>query len=63
MFPEIRSEAERICCHFRPFFALLPHPTPKTDPLNDLENQNFEKEKKKKMPGDTILLYIHVYHK
>ena len=30
-------------------------------PSNDPENQNFEK-KMKKMPGDIILLYIHLYH-
>ena len=36
--------------HFLPFY----HP----------KNQKFEKkEKKKKMPGDIILLYIHMYHK
>ena len=34
-------------CHFRPFFALLPHYPP-----NNLENQHFEKMKK---PGDIIL--------
>ena len=34
---------------------------PFTIPPNDPENQNFEKMKK--MPGDIILSYIHVYHK
>ena len=34
-------------CHFRPFFALLPHYPP-----NNLENQHFKKMKK---PGDIIL--------
>ena len=44
-------------CSFGSFFALLTTP-------NDPENQNFEKKrKKKKMPADIILLYIHVYHK
>ena len=57
MAPEIQSVADIIFCHFGPYFALLPLLTP-----NDPENQNFEK-KKKKMPGDIILLYIHVYHK
>ena len=54
---EIRSETDRNFCHFGPFFALLPPPAP-----NDPENQNFEK-KMKKISGDIILLYIHVFHK
>ena len=37
--------------HFLPFYL----------PPNDLEYQKFEKNKK--MTGDIILLYIHVYHK
>ena len=41
----------QIFCHFGLFFALLPHP----HPPNNLENQTFEKMKKKKLPGDTIL--------
>ena len=58
MLPEIRSETGRIFCHFGSFFALLtPLPSP-----NDTENQTFWK-KMKKIPGDIILLYIHVYHK
>ena len=57
MVLEILSETEKIFCHFGPFFALLP-PSP-----DDPEYQNFEEKKKKKMPGDIILLYIHVYHK
>ena len=60
--PEILSETDRIFCHFGPFFVLLlfaplPHPQ-----LNNHKNQNLEK-KNEKMPGDIILLYIHVYHK
>ena len=35
---------------------------PLPPPPNDPKNQNFE-EKKRKMSGDIILLYIHVYHK
>ena len=37
--PVIRSETDRIFCHFGPFFALSPH--------NNPQNQNFEKMKKK----------------
>ena len=37
--------ADKIFCHFGPFF------TP-----NNLENQNFEKMKKK--PGDVIILHL-----
>ena len=36
--PEIRSETDRIVCHFGPLFAILPR--------NNPENQNFEKMKK-----------------
>ena len=49
----VGSETEhnrQIFCHFRPFFALLP-PT-------DLENQNFEKMEKKKMPEDILILQM-----
>ena len=53
MVPEIRSEIDRIFCHFGPLFSFFP---------NDPENQHFEK-KMKNMPGDIILLYMHVYHK
>ena len=49
-------ETDRIFCHFGPFFALLPLPH------NDPEYWKFEK-KMKKMPGDIILLYLHVYLK
>ena len=42
------------------FFTMNP-PLPPPSPTNDPENQNFEK--KLKIPGDIILLYIHVYHK
>ena len=55
MVPGIEKETDNIFCHFGSFFALLPPP-------NYSEYQNFEKTGKK-MLGDTILLYIHVYHK
>ena len=55
--PEIRSETDRIFCHFGPFFALLPPPSPLKIPKIKIL------KKMKKMPGDIILLYIHVYHK
>ena len=42
--PEIWSETDRIFCHFGPFSALLPPPTP--HPPNP-ENQNFENKMKK----------------
>ena len=58
MVPEIQSETDKIFGHFGWFFALLP-PLPPNDP----ENQNFERNKWKKMPGDIILLFIHMYHK
>ena len=48
-------------------FVILGHFYPFTPPplSNYPENQNFEKKekKKKKIPGDIIFLYIHVYHK
>ena len=55
--PEIWSKADRIYCHYGPFFALLlnpPHP-------NDPKNQKFKKMKK--MLWDIILLYTNAYHK
>ena len=53
--PEIRSETDKKFCHFGPFFALLPPP---------LMIPNIKILKKmKKMPGDIILLYIHVHNK
>ena len=45
--PEIRSETDRIFCHFGPFFALLPP--------NNPQNQNFEKMKKK-------TVYVFILH-
>ena len=39
MVPKIQSETDRIYCYFGPFFAL--------SPPHNLENQNFEKRKKK----------------
>ena len=56
-FLKYRVRQAEFFCSFGSFFALLTTP-------NDPENQNFEKKrKKKKMPADIILLYIHVYHK
>ena len=55
--PEIRSETDRL---FLSFCAIFCNFTTTTN--NDPKNQNFEK-KWKKMPGDIIFLYIHVYHK
>ena len=48
MVPEIWSETDRIFCHFGPFFDLLLPDNP--------ENQKFEK--KKKAPGDIIILHM-----
>ena len=55
MVPMIRSATDRIFCHFALFFALL-FPTP----LNNTENQNFEKMKK--TPRDMRCIILHVYH-
>ena len=55
MVSEILSETDKTFCHFGPFCALL------LLPPNDPEYQNFENMKK--MPGDIILLYTHVYYK
>ena len=52
--PDIRCMTDVIFIfHFRLFFALLPP--------NDPKNQYFKKMKKKKTPGDIIIL--HVYQK
>ena len=48
MVLKIWSIADRIFSHLGPFYALLPP--------NNLENQNFEKMKKKKTTGDIIIL-------
>ena len=48
MVPKIQSETDRIC-YFGPFFVL--------SPPNNLENQNFEK-RKKKISGDIIILHM-----
>ena len=45
----------KFFCHVGPFFAILP-------PLLMIPNIKILK-KMKKIPGDIILLYIHVYHK
>ena len=50
--PEIWSTTDRIFCHFRLFFALLP--------TNNPENQNFEKMKKNTWRH---YHFTHVYHK
>ena len=53
MVPEIWKATDRIFSHFGPFFAFLP--------LNNPENQNFEKKKTtKKTSGDIIL---HMWNK
>ena len=52
---EIRSETDKSFCHFGPFFSLLP------PPLMILNIKILKKMRK--MPGDIILLYIHMYHK
>ena len=58
MVPVIQSETDRIFRHFGPFFALLPPPPPLPPLLpNHPKNQNFDK--KKKMPGDIIPLYMY----
>ena len=57
MVPEIWSETDKMFSHLEPFFALLP-------PLTPLMIPNIKILKKmKKMPGDIIFLYIHMYHK
>ena len=43
---EIKSAKDRIFCHFKPLFALLPPP-------NNPKNQNLKKRKKE--PGDLSL--------
>ena len=48
MTPEIWNTADRISCHFGPFFALLPP--------NNLKYQNFEKLEKR--PGNIIILHM-----
>ena len=58
MVPEIQSETDRFFCHFEAIFCPFTNPPP----LMILKFKILKK-KKKKMPGDTILLYIHVYHK
>ena len=60
--PEIQSETDRIFCHFGFWAIFCPSPPfPLMILNNDPENQHFEK--KKKMPGDIIFLYLHVCHK
>ena len=55
--PEIQSETGRISFHFGPFFVLLPPPP---TPLMILKITILQRQKKF---GDSILLYILVYHK
>ena len=52
----LRYWVRQTFCHFGPFFALLPLPPLMIPSVKILK-------KMKKMPGDTILLYTHVYHK
>ena len=58
MVPEILSETDRIFCHFGQFFAPLPPPA-----LMIPKIIIIKKKKMEKIPGDIILLNIHVYHK
>ena len=51
--PEIWSMADRIFCHFGPFFALLPTSNPK--------NQNCDKMKKKKKQKQKRLEVLSFY--
>ena len=51
MLTQIWSVTDIIFCHFRPFFALLPHYRP----------QKLKLGKNVKTPGDIML--SHVYHK
>ena len=61
MYGSWDTEWDRIFCHFGPFFALLSPPSP---PLMIRKIKILKKKKKmKKVPGDIILLYIHVYDK
>ena len=61
--PEMQSETEKFSfCHFGPFFALLSPPLPPPSSPKQSQISEFWK-KMKKMSGDIILLYIHVYHK
>ena len=65
MVPKICSETDIIFCHFGRFFALLPipcHPPPPLSPSPPptLMIPKIKWKKMKKMPGDIILLYIHV---
>ena len=48
MLHEICNTTDIIFCHFGPLFAILP--------LENPENQNFEKLKK--MPGSIIISYM-----
>ena len=58
MVPEIWNMTDKIICHFKLFFDLYP--------TNNMKNQNFEKNGKKKKttkkththtPGNTIILH------
>ena len=55
---EIQSKTNKIFYHYGPFFALLLPP-----PYWSQKSKFWRKKMKKKMPGDIILLWIHVYHK
>ena len=58
MVSEIQSETNIIFCHFGLLFALLPPPLPVMIPKIKILKKHM-----KKIPGDIILLYIHVCHK
>ena len=58
------TEWDRHWSHWAiPFpFTNTPHP-PYPPPLQWSKKSKFKKKKMKKIPGDIIFLYIHVYHK
>ena len=54
--PEIRSETDRIFCHFGPFFPLLPPSTPTPSPLIIPKIKILKKMKK--TPENIIILQM-----
>ena len=60
--PLIQSETDIIFCDFGWSFAILSTLLPPSSPPPP-KKKNQNTEKMNKMPGDIILLYIHVYHK
>ena len=57
MVPDMQNETDRMFCHFRPVFVLLPP----IRPPNDIKQSKFWKKKKKWKKCMDI--YINVYHK